>query len=388
MKKIDSTRRYEMLRERMGNGDIDRRSFFGLLGAAGLYTGLSGGIMTTMATQARAAGTNLNFEGWGGVVSEALREHAFNPYEAATGNTVVDATFGGEDEVLTKVRAAGSTDGHNILHSSGVSWYKRWVDSGYGSELNEANIPNIQNVMTAIIDPFRAITPDSLSAVPYDYGTTGIAYNTNYVSEERARELGANLLLDPELRGKIGGWGGDWANRAWYGALQSDQDPNDIQDWDAVWEKAREHRDLVLKYWSSGAELMDLLAKEEIYVTEAWSGRVAALQAQGHPIAYMDPPNGLAWMESMFVLKGSPMAEAEELLNFMLDPATAIAVAEGQMYPPSLDPNKITMTPAIEALPAYDPTGTLENLVFRDPVVWNAVEAEQTRAWNRVSRGG
>ena len=388
MKKIDSTRRYEMLRERMGNGDIDRRSFFGLLGAAGLYTGLSGGIMTTMATQARAAGTNLNFEGWGGVVSEALREHAFNPYEAATGNTVVDATFGGEDEVLTKVRAAGSTDGHNILHSSGVSWYKRWVDSGYGSELNEANIPNIQNVMTAIIDPFRAITPDSLSAVPYDYGTTGIAYTTNYVSEERARELGANLLLDPELRGKIGGWGGDWANRAWYGALQSDQDPNDIQDWDAVWEKAREHRDLVLKYWSSGAELMDLLAKEEIYVTEAWSGRVAALQAQGHPIAYMDPPNGLAWMESMFVLKGSPMAEAEELLNFMLDPATAIAVAEGQMYPPSLDPNKITMTPAIEALPAYDPTGTLENLVFRDPVVWNAVEAEQTRAWNRVSRGG
>ena len=388
MKKTDSTKRYEMLRERMGNGGVDRRSFMGLLGAAGITAGLTGGIMTTMATQARAAGTSLHFEGWGGVVSEALRKHAFAPYEAATGNTVVDATFGGENEVLTKVKAAGNTDGHNILHSSGVSWYKRWVDAGYGVSLNEANIPNIANVMTSIIDPFRAITPDSLSAVPYDYGTTGIAYNTKYVTKEEAEALGANLLLKKELKGKIGGWGGDWANRAWYGALQSGQDPNDIQDWDAIWDKAREHRDLVLKYWGSGAELMDLLAKEEIYVTEAWSGRVAALQAQGHPIAYMDPPNGLAWMESMFVLKGSPMAEAEELLNFMLDPATAIAVAEGQMYPPSLDPNKVTMTPAIEALPAYDPTGTLENLVFRDPVVWNAVEAEQTRAWNRVSRGG
>ena len=99
MKKIDSTKRYEVLRERLGNNDIDRRSFFGLLGAAGLYAGLSGGIMTTMATQARAAGTELNFEGWGGVVSEALRKHAFNPYEAATGNTVIDATFGGEAEV-------------------------------------------------------------------------------------------------------------------------------------------------------------------------------------------------------------------------------------------------------------------------------------------------
>jgi spermidine/putrescine transport system substrate-binding protein len=388
MKKVDSTKRYDMLRERMGNGDIDRRSFLGLLGAAGITAGVSGGIMTAMSTQARAAGVNLNFEGWGGVVSEALRTNAFNPYEAATGNKVIDATFGGEEEVLTKVKAAGSTDGHNILHSSGVSWYKRWVDAGYGSELNEANIPNISNVMSAIIDPFRAITPDSLSAVPYDYGTTGIAYNTKYVSKEKALELGANLLLDKELKGKIGGWGGDWANRAWYGALQSNQNPNDIQDWDAVWDKAREHRELVLKYWASGAELMDLLAKEEIYVTEAWSGRVAALQAQGHPIAYMDPPNGLAWMESMFVIKGSPMAEAEELLNFMLDPVTAIAVAEGQKYPSSLDPNKVKMTPIIEALPAYDPTGKLDKLVFRDPGVWNAVEKVQTKKWNRVSKGG
>ncbi len=388
MKKIDSTKHYDMLRERMGNGDIDRRSFLGLLGAAGITAGVSGGVMTAMSTQARAAGVELNFEGWGGVVSEALRANAFNPYEAATSNKVVDTTFGGEEEVLTKIKAAGNTDGHNILHSSGVNWYKRWVDSGYGSELNEANIPNLKNVMTAIIDPFRAITPDSLSAVPYDYGTTGIAYNTKYVSEEKAKELGANLLLDKELKGKIGGWGGDWANRAWYGALQSDQNPNDIQDWDAVWDKAREHRELVLKYWASGAELMDLLAKEEIYVTEAWSGRVAALQAQGHPIAYMDPPNGVAWMESMFVLKGSPMAEAEELLNFMLDPATAIAVAEGQKYPTSLDPNKVKMTPIIEALPAYDPTGKLDKLVFRDPVVWNAAEKEQKKVWNRVAKGG
>lgn len=387
-KKIDDTTRYERLRERMGNGDIDRRSFFGLLGAAGMYAGVSGGIMTAMARQARAAGTELNFEGWGGVVSEALREHAFNPYEEATGNKVIDATFGGENEVLTKIKAAENIDGHNILHSSGITWYKRWVDSGYHVQLNLDNIPNMENVMQAMIDPFLAITPDGLSAVPYDYGTTGIAYNTEHVSEDKAKELGANLLLDAELKGKIGGWGGDWANRAWYGALQSGQDPNDIQDWGAVWDKAREHRELVLKYWSSGAELMDLLAKGEIYVTEAWSGRVAALQAQGHPIAYMDPPNGLAWMETMFVLKGSPMEAAEELLNFMLAPETAIAVAAGQKYPSSLDPTKVAMPEEVQNLPAFDPTGKLEGLVFRDPAAWNPHEKEQGKQWNRVQKGG
>lgn len=385
--KMSSTKRYERLQEMIGNGDVDRRTFMSLLGMAGLATGVSGGIMTGMSRQAMAAATELHFEGWGGVVSEALRKNAFAPYEAKSGNKVVDATFGGEEEVLTKIKAAGSTDGHNILHSSGVSWYKRWVDNGYASELNEANIPNLVNVMDAIIKPFRAITPGKLSAVPYDYGTTGIAYNTKHVTREEAETLGANLLLKKDLKGKIGGWGGDWANRAWYGALQSGQDPNDIQDWDAVWDKAREHRGLVVKYWSSGAELMDLLAKEEIYVTEAWSGRVAALQAQGHPIGYVDPKNGLAWMESMFVLKGSPMAEAEELLNFMLDPKTAIAVAEGQKYPPSLDPTKIKMTDIINGLPAFDPTGKLEGLVFRDPSKWNPHEKAQKKMWNRVKKG-
>jgi len=385
--KMDSTKRYEKLRERLGNGDLDRRSFMALLGYAGLAAGVSGGVMSGLSRHALAAGTELHFEGWGGVVSEALRKHAFAPYEAKTGNKVIDATFGGEEEVLTKVKASGGTDGHNVLHSSGVSWYKRWVDAGYASELNEANIPNMVNVMDAIIKPFRAITPNSLSAVPYDFGTTGIAYNTKYVTKEEAEKLGADLLLKKELKGKIGGWGGDWANRAWYGALQSGQDPNNIQDWDAVWDKAREHRGLVAKYWSSGAELMDLLAKEEIYVTEAWSGRAAALQAQGHPIGYIDPKNGLAWMESMFVLKGSPMTDAEELLNFMLDPQTAIAVAEGQKYPPSLDPTKIEMTDIIKALPAFDPTGKLEGLVFRDPSTWNPVEKEQKKAWNRIKKG-
>jgi len=384
--KMDSTKRYERLQEMLGNGDIDRRSFLALLGCAGLAAGVTGGAMTGFSRLALADAKSLYFEGWGGVVSEALRKYAFNPYEAKTGNKVVDSTFGGESEVLTKVKAAGNTNGHNILHSSGVDWYKRWIDNGYGVKLDESKIPNLKLVMESIIAPFHKITPGYLSGVPYDYGTTGIAYNTKYVSKEEAEKLGANLLLKKDLKGKIGGWN-DWADRAWYGALQSGQDPNNITDWDAVWAKVREHRALVAKYWTSGAELMSLLANEEIYVTEAWSGRVAALQAQGHPIAYMDPKNGLAWMEDMFVLKGSPMAESEELLNFMLDPKTAIAVAVGQHYPPSLDPSKVDMPDAVKKLPAFDPTGKLAGLVFRNPDKWNAVEKKQKKMWNRIEKG-
>jgi spermidine/putrescine transport system substrate-binding protein len=47
-----------------------------------------------------------------------------------------------------------------------------------------------------MIKPLREITKGTLSAVPYDLGQTGIAYNTKHISKEKAEKLGASLLWD------------------------------------------------------------------------------------------------------------------------------------------------------------------------------------------------
>jgi spermidine/putrescine transport system substrate-binding protein len=378
--KLTQIKRLERLKERYLNGGMDRRTFLGLTAAAAA----SAGVMTRWSGPALAAVTEVRFDGWGGTVQEAIDKYAFQPYTKKTGLKVVQGTFGDENEIITKVKTSNPGD-FQIVHSSGVEYYKKYVDGGWVSEINEANIPNMVNVMTAMIEPFRKMTP-KLSAVPYDYGTTGIAYNTKVISPEEAKEKGVNLLIDKKYAGKIGGFS-EMNTRVWYGALQSGQSPNDIKDIEAVWAKARESRDLVKKYWGSGAELMDLLSKGEIVVTDAWSGRVAALQEQGHPIGYLDPPGSYAWMEDMLILKGSPMAECEDLVNFMLEPATAIAVAEGQNYPPSLDPNKVKLSDKIAKLPAFDPTGTMKTLTFADPIYWAANTDAWQKQWDRISKG-
>ena len=378
--KPTQTKRLERLTERYLNGGMDRRTFLGLTAAAAA----SAGVITRWSGPALAAVTEVRFDGWGGVVQEAIDKYAFQPYTKKTGLKVVQGTFGDENEIITKIKTSNPGD-FQIVHSSGVEYYKKYVDGGWVSEINEANIPNMANVMTAMIEPFRKMTP-KLSAVPYDYGTTGIAYNTKVITEAEAKEKGVNLLIDKKYAGKIGGYQ-EMNTRVWYGALQSGQNPNDIKDIESVWAKVREARDLTKKYWGSGAELMDLLSKEEIVVTDAWSGRVAALQQQGHPIGYLDPKGSYAWMEDMLILKGSPMAECEELVNFMLDPPTAIAVAEGQNYPPSLDPNKVKLTDKIAKLPAFDPTGTMTSLTFADPIYWAANNDAWTKQWDRISKG-
>lgn len=383
---MDDGKRYERLLERYRNGDIDRRGFLKLLGAAGVVAGVTGGPLGLFAREARAAmPEQVRFDGWGGVVSEAFREYAFKPYTQKTGIKVVDGTFGGADEYLARVKASQPGE-FNIAHLSGVFDYARYHGLDLSTSLNEDNIPNLKNVIVSLQEVFRTVSGGSLSAVPYDYGTTGIAYNRKHISDAQAEEMGAGLMVDDRFKGKIGGWG-EWKTRIWYAALQTGQDPNDIQDMEAVWDAVRRHRDLALKYWSSGAELMSLLAEEEIYVTEAWSGRVRALQDQGHDIGYLDPPGGLAWQECLFVIEGSPMAACEELLNFMLEPEVAVAVAEGQNYPPALDPTKVALGDKVPTLPAFDPTGTLSSLSFFQPDYWNAHEGDWSKKFSRVQRG-
>src|SRR5581483_5839874 len=281
--KMSSTRRLERLKEMYENGGIGRRQFLGLTAA----TAATMGVTMSWGRKALADAKEVRFDGWGGVVQDALHKYAFEPYMQKTGNKVVEGSFDDENVIITKIKTATPGKDYQIIHSSGIEYYKKYVDLGWTSEINEANIPNLANVLPAMLAPFRKLTP-KLSSAPYDYGTTGIAYNTKYISDAEAKEKGANLLVDKKYDGKIGAYN-DMVTRVWYAALQTGQDPNNVKDIDAIWAKAREARDLTKKYWSSGSELMDLLSKEEIIVTEAWSGRIAALQQQGAPIGYLDP---------------------------------------------------------------------------------------------------
>ena len=374
---------YDAYRE----GKLSRRQFIRYMAVAGAAIGLMGTPFGAALREAQAA-QSIRFDGWGGSVSEAFRKHAFKPFTEKTGIKVIDGEFGDMNSFLTRVKASYPPGGEfNIAHLSAVFDYARYTDLGFAAVLDESKIPNLKNVMESMITPLREITGGTLSAVPYDLGQTGIAYNTEFVSKEKAEKLGASLLWDKELKGKLGSWGGDFRTNMWYAALHTGQSPNDMKDLDAVWDALREQRDLIKKYWSSGAELMSLLANGEIYATVAWSGRVAALQQEGHPIGYLSPKGTYSWMEYLYVLKGTDLEIAQQLLNFMLEPAAAIAVAEGQNYPPSLDPTKVELTEKIAKMPAFDPTGKLDGYLFADPAYWNANQLEWTEKWDRIKAG-
>jgi len=375
-----SERWLDRLREELLGGPRGRRRFLQLLGAAA-----AAGVTVACRRRTSTRHGSIRFDGWGGSVQDALHQSALAPFARQSGVSVVEGTFDDEITVLNEIRTSEPGD-FNVIQSSGVVSYKRYVDLGLNCELNEANVPNIGLLMRPMVAALRQVTPRALSGVPYSYGTSGIAYNTRYLSEADVHSAGCQILLEPRLKGKIGALN-DMQTRVWYAALQTRQNPNAIADMDEIWAKTRESRSVVLKYWDSGAELMNLLGKEEIFITDAYSGRVAALQKQGFPIGYYNPPGTLAWIDDIFVLKGSPMAECEALLNFMLEPAVSIAVAEGEMYAPSLDPVRVPMPDSIKQLPTFDATGTLQGLELAAPTYWLQNYERWERRWHHIMKG-
>ena len=385
--KKDLEKKFDDVVESYKAGNISRRDFVKFLTISGASMGLLGGPFG-LVQNVLAGKKSMTVHSWGGSTSEALRKFAFDPFTKATGIKVIDAAFTGMAAFLIQVKASYPPGGEfNIAHLSAVYDYARYTDLGFGVKLDESKIPNLKNVMSKMTNTLKGISGGTLSAVPYDLGQTGIAYNTDKISKEKAEELGASLLYDKSLKGKLGSWGGDHITNMWYAALHTGQDPNNIKDEKAVFAALKEQRGMIKKYWASGSELMSLLGNGDIYATVAWSGRVGLLQKEGHPIGYLAPKGTYSWMEYMYVLKGTDLDVAQKLLNFMLDPEAAKAVSIGMGYPPSLDPTKIAMPDEIKKLPAFDPTGTLDGYKFADPVYWNGHQLDWAEKWDRIMAG-
>jgi spermidine/putrescine transport system substrate-binding protein len=222
-------------------------------------------------------------------------------FEQENNCEIVNTYMSSEEELLTKLKTskAGEIDvclpNCTILPSA--------IEGGYLSEIDTSKLSNFNS----LFDRFKTQeecfgTDKKMYAVPFVWGSTAIAYNTDDIKEA---PKSMSILFDKQYSGKIA-FRDDYNDAVMAAAIVLGQDPNAPTDLDAIKQKLIEQKALNRTYWKTGDEFSKLFAGKQISVGLMWSGQAAAMKQEGEPIAFTVPEDGaIGWVDNWAIASGS-----------------------------------------------------------------------------------
>ncbi|OFI01473.1 spermidine/putrescine-binding periplasmic protein precursor [Clostridium acetireducens DSM 10703] len=335
--------------------------------ACGLKSSNSGG------TSEKSSGDKelvvVNWKDYATDDKEAMKE-----FEEKNHCKIVNQYMASEEELLTKLRTEGEGKIDVCLPNSSILP----VAEKEGL-LEEIDISKISNY-SKIFDKFKNLPENKMEgknyAVPWVWGSTSIAYNTDLVKEDIDN---MNCLWDEKYKGKIA-FRDDYNDAVMIAASVLGQDPNNPKDLDAIKKKLLEQKPLNKTYWKTGDEWTKLFANKQIALGVLWSGQAATMKQEGQPIKYVVPKEGaVGWVDNWAIAKGSKNKElAHKFIDYMISKDFQKKYAEKGGPAPT---NR-------EAVAALDPKLVEENAMGEDVLnrlFFIAYRGEDTKKkWNEL----
>ena len=167
------------------------------------------------------------------------------------------------------------------------------------------------------------MTPGNKYTIPWQWGTTGLGYNTKRVPGGRVDSWAALYAPNPSLVGHISLLR-EVIEAIGCTLIYLGKDPNSTKDADlqqVVDTFKRLRRQLRTLKFSSDTYI-DELAAGETWLAQGWSGDVFQAQADNADVRYVIPKEGsLRWADVMCVPKDAPHPEnAARFMNYVLHP--------------------------------------------------------------------
>lgn len=277
---------------------------------------LFGGIYYSEKYVASELSGELNIYNW----EDYLGEGVIEGFEKEFGVKVSLKTFKDDDVLLVE-----DLSGYDLSVANDIT-IERLIDLDRLAKVDTSNIPNLK-----YIDE-KCIREDVQAySVPYFWGTTGMAVNTKYISED------------------FDSWGVLW-NLEYSGKLAVLNDPTEVTAMAAKYIglplvpqtslqfKKVENFLLIQKPLLVGyidvENLERLLISEEIWAAHVYGGRARHAILKNENIKYIVPKEGgVLWIDNFVIPKNAPNKyTAEVFLNYVLRPDVGAALADYQIY--------------------------------------------------------
>ncbi len=258
-----------------------------------------------------------------------LPEEAVKLFEEQT-NIKLNITFATDNAVmLTLLKGGGSAD---IIMPT-QNQVNRFYEAGLAQPINLSKIPNYKNVSEALKNqPWSKWDGNSMGAgdtyvIPYVFGTSGLVINTEKYNES-LDGIGWEVLFKPELKKRVSSKNAPESLMLTLDVLGIPREElltNTTETLEKARAKVLELKDNVLKFWDSGAEIMDLMKNEEVWVSHIWDGGGRKLSTVDKKFKYVLPKTGgLGWTDTFMIPSSAKNpAGAHIFINFMLKPEIA-----------------------------------------------------------------
>ncbi len=305
--------------------------------------------------RSRLAST-LHFYNW----SLYMDDDILASFKEKCGVKVVQDTFASNEDLLAKLQAGAS--GYDlIVPSDYMVTIMRELD--LLAPIDYANIPNFANIDDRFKKP--PFDPEQQYTVPYQWGTSGIAYNTKKVTEpieswqaifDPARACqyqGLSLLNDPrEVFG---------AALKWKGYSLNDTDPAHLAE---AQQAVRAIKKCVTTFDSES--FADILLNGEVAVGHGWSGQYAKAIEENPDLTYVVPEEGsVIWVDNLAIPKSAPNPyTAEVFINYLLRPDIGAQLTNYTFY----------ASPNAAARPLINPNISGNPSIFPPPEVMDKLE--------------
>lgn len=268
-------------------------------------------------------GSELHFLNW----EEYIDPQVVEDFEAEFGIDVIIDFFSDENELVSVIQ--GDTARYDLFTTSDATLHEMIVQR-LVAELDLENIPNLANVDPRYLD--LPNDPGSRHSVPYDWGTTGLVYNTDCIQPD---EESWSLLMDPRVRGRIGM---DTDFQVVLGsALKSLGHP--LNSGDPAQIEAAVDRLMELKL-DQGMEfivwndMLDQVAAGDLCVGLAFNGDAAVYMDEYDNLGYFVPVEGSDfYLDVLAIPRDAPnKAAAESFIDYLLRPEVHAANNEYTGY--------------------------------------------------------
>lgn len=284
-----------------------------------------------------ALSADLVISNWDGYMAKDIAES----FKDATGLEIEVVNHATNEEIMGKIMA-GQGKGYDVVFVS-APFAEVLNAQGLLEPLHKDQIPNLANLYPEAAN--LAYDPGNAFSVPYAWGTTGLCYRSDKVSDTPDSWMD---LLQPadDLKGKTTMLATDrWLMAA--GLLAKGYSVNEA---DPV--KINEARDLLISAKKTLLAYDDTtfyskLVSGEASLVQAWDGWCNYGIAENKDIKFVVPKEGSdLWVDTMVVMKSSENKEnAMKFLNFILDGQNHAWAAENILY-------KVPNKAAMESLPA------------------------------------